>query len=135
MCHFQLYFTCLCVLCILIDMHTLDGTNHVCKNLRPNGNRPCWFDMCVTFLPRNDLAHRNLGLHQAAEGRSLKYLHSSRHPDWLMRHLMQVCILPGVQRKDVACVMWLHNPAPQLIKQGHYPCTGCTGQLLIQNMK
>lgn len=28
-----------------------------------------------------------------------------------MRHLMQVCILPGVQRRDFACVMWLHNPA------------------------
>lgn len=57
-------------------------------------------DMRVAVWPRNYLAHRNLGLHQAAEGRRLKYSHSFTHPDWLMRHLMQVCILPGVQSTE-----------------------------------
>lgn len=58
----------------------------------------------VCVWPRNVLARWNLELHQAAEGRSLKYSHRSRHPSWLMQHLMRFtwCTAEGCCLRDVA---------------------------------
>lgn len=101
---------CVFVLCILIVIWTrLMAPRKTLSSIET-------VVMCDAVWPRNDLAHCNVGQHQKPEARSLKYSYSSRHPDCVIRHLMQVCILPGVQKGDVVGVMWLHNPVVQLIK-------------------
>lgn len=73
-----LYWICLCVLCILIVTctHLMAPKKTNTKNQKTPHSLMETVDLCVAVWPRNYLAHRNLGLHQAAEAWNI---HTASH--------------------------------------------------------